>query len=373
MRTAIIIGALPALMVVLLYRLYQSWCKSRALDHIPTHEFADGDNSRPRYISDLRDLLETGYRKYNKSGRAFKVLIPIGGYSVKYRVILPKDHLEEIKHLSNNVFSWALASGVIFAQDYTGAPNRGPWSGKALRVGIHQNLGDITKKLDQKIDQYFEMHLPQNPTSPGSITFMDFFVPAIANITNALLVGEKLASEPEWIRQTCDFAVNRYKSADDVRAWPPYLARAVAPMIPSVRRLRQSRSYVKAQLTPMYEGLKRRELLSSNEKAKYRKGTFGYEWLWGGAPDDVTLDDFSDTMMRTLIASIHTTAKTISVALVDMLTQTQYLDELRAEARDAILPNGSIDIDRLFKLDCFLKESQRLTPVFLCESRWCNI
>ncbi|PSS24957.1 hypothetical protein M430DRAFT_87541, partial [Amorphotheca resinae ATCC 22711] len=306
-----------------------------------------------------------GYRKYNKSGRAFKVLIPIGGYSVKYRVILPKDHLEEMKHLSNNVFSWALASGVIFAQDYTGAPNRGPWSGKALRVGIHQNLGDITKKLDQKIDQYFEMHLPQNPTSPGSITFMDFFVPAIANITNALLVGEKLASEPEWIRQTCDFAVNRYKSADDVRAWPPYLARAVAPMIPSVRRLRQSRSYVKAQLTPMYEGLKRRELLSSNEKAKYRKGTFGYEWLWGGAPDDVTLDDFSDTMMRTLIASIHTTAKTISVALVDMLTQTQYLDELRAEARDAILPNGSIDIDRLFKLDCFLKESQRLTPVFL--------
>ena len=32
------------------------------------------------------------------------------------------------------------------------------------------------------------------------------------------------------------------------------------------------------------------------------------------------------------------------------------------------VPDGSIDIDSLFKLDCFLKESQRLTPVFLCKA-----
>jgi hypothetical protein len=367
------ITAVPVLLAIAIYKFYQSWSNARALNHIPTHEFADGDNSRARYISDLKDLLESGYRKYNKSGQPFKVSIPVGGYSVKYRVILPKDHLEEMKHLSNNIFSWALASAVIFAQDYTGAPNRGPWSGKALRVGIHQNLGDITNQLNRKIDQYFAQHLPQDSRSPRSINFMEFFVPAIANVTNSLLVGEKLAADPEWIRQTCDFAVNRYKSADDVRAWPPYLAAIVAPLIPSVRRLRQSRAYVKRQLTPMYEDLKRRELLSgASEKAKYRKGVVGYEWLWGGAPDDVTLEDFSDTMMRTLIASIHTTAKTISIALVDMLSQPKYLEELREEAMQAVQPDGSIDIDSLFKLDCFLKESQRLTPVFLCKFRGCS-
>lgn len=373
MRSVIVAAAIPALLALVIYRFVQNWQKSRALNHIPTHEFADGDHSRARYISDLKELLESGYRKYNKSGRAFKVLIPIGGYSVKYRVVLPKDHLEEMKHLSNNIFSWALASGVIFAQDYTGAPNRGPWSGKALRVGIHQNLGEITKQLHQRIDQYFESHLPQDPNSPASIKFMDFFVPAIANITNSMLVGEELASDPEWMRQTCDFSVNRYKSADDVRAWPPYMATLVAPLIPSVRRLRQSRAYVKQQLTPMYEDLRKRDLLGSSEKAQCRKGIFGYEWLWGGAPDDVTLDDFSDTMMRTLIASIHTTAKTITVALVDLLTQPKYLEELREEATEALQADGSIDLDRLVKLDCFLKESQRLTPVFLCRSlSWIN-
>lgn len=366
MRSIFLLGAVPALVGFVVYHLYQSWCKSRALNHIPTQEFADGDNSRARYVNDLKDLLESGYRRYSKAGRAFKVLIPIGGYSVKYRVVLPKDHLEEMKHLSNNIFSWALASGVIFAQDYTGAPNRGPWSGKALRVGIHQNLGDITNRLERKIDRYFEQNLPQHPGSPSSIRFMDFFVPAIANFTNSILVGEKLAADPEWIRQTCDFAVNRYQSADDVRAWPPVLATVVAPFIPSVRRLRQSRVYVKQQLKPMYDELKEREAFDKNDRNSYRKGLFAYEWLWGGAPDDVTLEDFSDTMMRTLIASIHTTAKTLSIALVDLLSQPQYLAELQQEAKAAIRQDGSIDIDNLFKLDCFLKESQRLTPVFLC-------
>lgn len=360
----ILIAAVPAVLVTLMYRLYLAWRDSNVLNHIPTQEFA-GDRSRARYISELKDLLESGYRKHNKAGDAFKVPVPIGGYSVKHRVVLPKDHLEEMKHLSNNVFSWALASAVIFAGDYTGAPDRGPWSGKALRVGIHQNLGNITKQLDDKINQYFAAVLPQDPHTPKSINFMEFFVPAIAKITNSMLVGEELAADPEWIRQTCDFAVNRYTSADDVRAWPPALAYFVAPFIPSVRRLRQSRAYVKKQLTPMYEELKRREELGVDSKAKYRKGSYGYEWLWSGTPEVVTLDDFSDTMMRTLIASIHTTAKTISIALVDLLSQPQYLPALREEARQAARPDGSIDIDRLFEMDCFLKESQRLTPVFL--------
>ncbi len=362
------LAVVPALIAIALYHLYQSIIQGRAWDHIPTHEFEDGDNSRERYIRDLKSLLESGYRKYSKHGKTFKVKIPVGGYSVKYRVVLPKDHLEEMKHLSNNVFSWALASAVIFAQDYTGGPPRGPWSGKALRVGIHQNLGDVTKKLDQQIDEYFSTHLPQNPSVPGQINFMDFFVPAIANVTNSLLVEERLSSNPEWIRQTCDFAVNRYKSADDVRAYPPYIATLVAPLIPSVRKLRESRRYVKEQMAPLYEDLKRRQLLGTLSKDKCRKGAFGFEWLWGGAPDDVTLDDFSDTMMRTLIASIHTTAKTVSVALIDLLSQPQYVHELRQEVLEAMRLDGSIDIDRLFKMDCFLKESQRLTPVFLRES-----
>ncbi|RHZ50514.1 uncharacterized protein CDV56_104808 [Aspergillus thermomutatus] len=363
---ALTLGAAAILLTFIFRQLYQRWHKSHILDHIPTHAFPDGNNTRPRYISELKDLLESGYRRYNKQGRAFKVPIPIGGYSVKYRVVLPKDHLEEMKHLSNNIFSWAKASDVIFAQDYTGAPKRGPWSGKALRVGIHQNLGDITKQLERRIDQYFHSHLPSEPNSGvATIKFMEFFVPAIANVTNSLLVGEKLASDPEWMAQTIDFAVNRYKSADDVRAWPPSLAAMISPLIPSVRRLRQSKEYVKAQLRPMYEELKRQDALGAGEKAKYRKGLFGYEWLWGGAPDDVTLDDFSETMMRTIIASIHTSAKTISIALIDMLSQPHYLEELRQEAAQATLPNGSVNMDALVQLDCFLKESQRLTPVFL--------
>lgn len=333
------------------------------LRHIPTHHFS-GDNSRKRYLTDLKYLLESGYRKYSKAGQAFKVTIPVGGYSVKYRVVLPKDHLEEIKHRSNDVFSWQLASRVIFAQDYTGAPDRGAWSGKALRVGIHQNLKDITVRLEQRIGDYFGSSLPQKKGEAASVDLMEFFVPAIAYVTNALLVDERLSSGEEWVRQTSEFAVNRYGAADDVRKWPPYLAALVAPFIPSVKRLRQQRQYVMEMMRPVYEDLQSQGLL---EKKSKRKGAFGYEWLWSGSPDDVALQEFSDTMMRTLIAAIHTTAKTISVALVDLLTRPELVEELKAEAEAAVGEDDGIDLERLVKLDCFLKESQRLSPVFLCK------
>lgn len=48
-----------------------------------------------------------------------------------------------------------------------------------------------------------------------------------------------------------------------------------------------------------------------------------------------------------------------------MLSQPEYFAELREEAMGAVTADGSINLDDLRKLDCFLKESQRLAPVFL--------
>lgn len=367
-----LVWLLVLLAVACLYRVTAwLWQEDKSLDHIQTHSFPNGDNSRSHYLTDLRTLLQSGYRTYNKSGQAFKIPIPIGGYAVKHRVILPRDHLEEIKHLSNNVFSWQLASRIIFAQDYTGAPDRGHWSGKALRVGIHQNLADITTQLDERIVEYFDLNLPQTPGAIASFNLMEFFIPTITYVTNALLVDKRLSTDPVWLHETAKFAVNRYGAADDVRKWPPYVASLAAPFLPSVRKLRQQREYVMEKLTPIYNELKEAGLLDQHDKKARQKGSYGYEWLWGGTPDDVTLRDFSDTMMRTMIAAIHTTAKTVSVALIDLLTYPGLVEDLKEEAESAVSQDRCwIDLEKLVKLDCFLKESQRLSPVFLCK---CNI
>lgn len=367
---SLLVAAAAVIGIVLRYA-YAAWQEDKKLAHIPTHTFGDGYDQSKRYLTDLKGLLESGYRKYSVHGQPFKVRIPIGGYSVKYRVILPKDHLEEIKHLSNSIFSWQLASRIIFAQDYTGAPDRGPWSGKALRVGIHQNLTDITKDTDKALSDMFVRDLPQDVSSSLSIPMMQFFVRTVGTVTNAKLVDSRLATNSDWVRESCDFAVSRYAAADEVRAWPPLVSKIVAPFLPSVKRLRESRSFNKEMMRPLYEELRTRSLLGKSEQNQEsrRKGGLGYEWLWSGAPDDVTLDDFSDTMMRTLIASIHTTAKTISVAFIDLLTQPEYYEELRQEACEATDPDGrNVNLEKLFKLDCFLKESQRLSPVFLRKS-----
>ena len=76
-------------------------------------------------------------------------------------------------------------------------------------------------------------------------------------------------------------------------------------------------------------------------------------------------------MMRTLIAWIHTTTITISVACIDLLTQPKFVGELQVEAREAMNADEcNINLDQLVKLDCFLKESQRLSAVFRCKSQF---
>ena len=360
--------ALASLVLALvLGHYYDNWHQSKILEHIPTQVFIDGNNSRERYLSKLKPLLELGYRRYSIHGRVFKVPLTAGGYAVKYRVLLPKDHLEEIKHLSNDRFSWKLASHMIFAGKYTGAPERGPWSGKALRTGIHQNMDYITALLSARIDEFFTRNLPREAGSTFSVNLMSFFVPAVAYVVGAVLLGPELTDDPEWSRRVVEFAVDRYASADDVRKWPPLLAPIVSPLIPSVKRMRDHTAYTHEKMRPLYEDLKARGLLGSEERRKLRKSRFGFEWLWSGAPDDVTLKDFSETVMRDHIASIHTSAKTIAVAFIDLLTHPELLAELREEAREVESKGGISNPDHLFKLDCFLKESQRLSPVFLCK------
>ena len=120
MSSPTLLAAASLLIVIGIYQLYNVWIRSKALSHVPTHEFEYGDNSRNRYIHHLKELLESGYRKYSKKGQTFKIRVPIGGYRIKHRVILPLDHLDEIKHLSHTAFSWKLASHIIFAGNYTG-------------------------------------------------------------------------------------------------------------------------------------------------------------------------------------------------------------------------------------------------------------
>lgn len=72
-------------------------------------------------------------------------------------------------------------------------------------------------------------------------------------------------------------------------------------------------------------------------------------------------------MMRVMMASMHTTAYTAAIALGDLICQPQYIAGLSQEMRENVGGNW-IQIrkcDQLRHLDSFLKESQRMTPLFL--------
>ena len=96
----------------------------------------------------------------------------------------------------------------------------------------------------------------------------------------------------------------------------------------------------------------------------FKKPDDPLQWLLDKAWPNVLLAEFIDTVMRLMLASIGTMTKTATVALIDLISQPQYIVELTQEMHEVL--NGRQihieDLEKLCKLDSFLGESQRLTP-----------
>ena len=81
------------------------------------------------------------------------------------------------------------------------------------------------------------------------------------------------------------------------------------------------------------------------------------------------------------MAAIHTTSMAVTAAIYDLATYPEYIAPLREEIQKALDEDGhDIDDDgflrlkmssmpKLWKLDSFLKESQRLTPPALSKCK----
>lgn len=70
------------------------------------------------------------------------------------------------------------------------------------------------------------------------------------------------------------------------------------------------------------------------------------------------------------LAGIHTTCMTITNAICDLCEYPKYVQMLREEIEQVVSNDGGWQRDthdKFHKMDSFLKESQRFTPVTLCE------
>lgn len=350
-------------LIAALFALYQIVSRvnaHRTWSKVPTHTFT-GTADRQRYMKELKELLRTGYSRYSKAGEVFKIPSPDGNF----RIILPRDKLEEIKNASGRTFSWQLQSRQVFQIYHTGVPDRGPWSAKALRVDLNRHLDDLVQEMSAIISAYFDEQLAGQSGQWQSVNILQLFRSCVARITNHAFCGPALTNDPEWVEATMRFTADGFGAAAEIRGYPFYLKPFAAFFLRSVKRVSNDKKMAKRKLGALFH-----QRMSARKDSEVKAPDDGFQRMLDAAPPNVSLDEFAGTMMRVMMASVHTTAHTAAIALGDLICQPQYVAGLSQEMRESIR-GDRIQIrecDQLRHLDSFLKESQRMTPLFLRES-----
>jgi cytochrome P450 len=156
-----------------------------------------------------------------------------------------------------------------------------------------------------------------------------------------------------------NFAINVLKFAAILRMLPEYLKPAVMRIISNLpSQFQQEMEF----LRPMFE-----ERLAKMKDLG--------EGEWGDRPDDIllwlmseakgaekSLDGLARRMLAVNFAAIHTTSLTFTQALYRLLANPEYIEPLRQDVEAAVAEEGwtKAGLDKMYKIDSFLRETQRL-------------
>jgi cytochrome P450 len=169
-------------------------------------------------------------------------------------------------------------------------------------------------------------------------------------------VGLPLSRDETWSQATVTY------TQDVTRAWlvlrmiPWPIRVLIADLLPQVRSLKNQRRMTEKKLKPLLENPPSQE---SNVPGGDMLRWFRQRYPGNPSPKQLARDQLLATF-----ASIYNLSNALTYLLFDLASYPEHIEPLRAELQE-VLHGESINkenIQRLKKLDSFIRESQRLSP-----------
>jgi cytochrome P450 len=188
----------------------------------------------------------------------------------------------------------------------------------------------------------------------------------VARISNRVFLGQPVCRNEEWLKTSIDYSANVTKTVMVLRMFPPVLHPIVAMFLPSAWAIPSHLKVAKRILIPIMEA--RRE--AEKNEPGYQKPNDLFQWMMDAANEnDSQPDKMAHRQLIMSLASVHTTTMAAAHALYDMCAMPEYFEHLREEILDVLREDGGMQktsLNKMRKMDSFLKESQRMSPASLC-------
>ncbi|KAJ3570466.1 hypothetical protein NP233_g4384 [Leucocoprinus birnbaumii] len=297
-------------------------------------------------------MIQEGYEKYTifKIPRFFSWMVVITG----------REQLEDIRKASDDFLSFSAVIEHAAQLDYTISPKlRADYFHiNVVRGPMTRNIGARFPELLDEIDKALGDVMGSTNKDWVSITCYSSVAHIVSRLSARFFVGSELSSNARYTKIMQDYVEHVMKNGVLLRLMPnwlkPYITSGV---FRSHARLHEVEDFLRPILS------KRLEHLDNNSSDIVDGPNDMLTWLWNSAPEaHRTLHDVAIRMIFLNIAAIHTTASLLTHVLFNLATYTSYVKPLREEISDIINKEGwtKISMEKLKKLDSFVKESQRL-------------
>lgn len=198
-------------------------------------------------------------------------------------------------------------------------------------------------------------------------------------------VGSPLCEDEEWLSTALTYTENAFKTIIFLRIFPDWLKPIAAFCMPFSWHVTWALRKAKRIIVPLIQERRIKE-----EAGRAMRRSEGH--LVGPEPEDYDTkkpEDFLQYMMdaadnerdaqpeklahRLLIltlAAVHTTSMAVTQTLFDLCAHPEYIEPLREEVKSVLEKEGGVytkqTLTHFYKLDSFMRESQRLNPPSLC-------
>ena len=194
-----------------------------------------------------------------------------------------------------------------------------------------------------------------------------FLVRTVARLSGCAFAGRSLCRTEQWMDTSVNYATTAFIAAIKLQFFPKWARPVAQYLIPDLYEIPRMVAKAQAFLTPVVE-----ERLREEECPGYDdKADDFIQWFLDVLPEDQKrrFDVQAHIQLILSAASIHTTSNLVTDCVYDLAIHQDMQDELREEAA-AVLGDGCNDSDkswfgkdslsRLWKMDSFMRESQRM-------------
>ena len=196
------------------------------------------------------------------------------------------------------------------------------------------------------------------------------FKEIIAQASGRMIGGLTLSRDQNWLRTSLDFTTDSFLAAQKLKSFPVYMRRIMSWIVPEMAAVRHHVSVARKTIKPL---LRSRQTQAADLGEEAKPVDLLQMLTDGARGSDRSHKFLAYTALAVSFAAIHTSASVPAHLVYDLCYRREYIEPLREEIVAMLREEGSFTkagLSKLVKMDSFMKESQRFSPLVFSEMKF---